>query len=45
MRVSLYGKNLTDEEYFDYAADVGGLDSAQWGGTPATWGVRVTYEY
>ena len=31
IRVSVYGKNLTDEEYFDYAADVGTLDSARWG--------------
>ena len=45
IRVSVYGKNLTDEEYFDYAADVGTLDSARWGGTPRTYGVRVAYKY
>ena len=45
IRLSVYGKNLTDEEYFDYAADVGTLDSARWGGTPRTYGVRVAYKY
>ena len=45
VRVSVYGKNLTDEEYFDYAADVGTLDSARWGGAPRTYGVRVSYQY
>ena len=45
IRVSVYGKNLTDEEYFDYAADVSTLDSARWGGTPRTYGVRVAYKY
>lgn len=43
LSVSVYGKNLTDEEYFDYAADVGTLDSARWGGTPVTYGVRLSY--
>ena len=45
IRVSVYGKNLSDEEYFDYAADVGALDSARWGGAPRTYGVRVAYTY
>ncbi|MGB2361117.1 MAG: TonB-dependent receptor, partial [Luminiphilus sp.] len=45
IRVSVYGKNLSDEEYFDYAADVGTLDSARWGGAPRTFGVRVAYTY
>ena len=45
IRVSVYGKNLSDEEYFDYAADVGTLDSARWGGAPRTYGVRVAYTY
>ena len=45
VRVSVYGKNLSDEEYFDYAADVGALDSARWGGAPRTYGVRVSYAY
>ena len=45
IRVSVYGKNLTDEEYFDYAADVSTLDSARWGGAPRTYGVRVAYKY
>ena len=45
IRVSVYGKNLSDEEYFDYAADVGALDSARWGGMPRTYGVRVSYTY
>ena len=45
IRVSIYGKNLTDEEYFDYAADVGTLDSARWGGAPRTYGLRVAYQY
>ena len=45
IRVSVYGTNLSDEEYFDYAADVGTLDSARWGGAPRTYGVRVAYTY
>lgn len=45
IKVSVYGTNLSDEEYFDYAADVGGLDSARWGGAPRTYGVRVAYTY
>jgi iron complex outermembrane receptor protein len=45
IKVSLFGKNLQDEEYFDYAANVATLDSARWGGTPRTYGVRLTYEY
>jgi iron complex outermembrane receptor protein len=45
IKVSVYGTNLSDEEYFDYAADVGTLDSARWGGAPRTYGVRVAYTY
>jgi len=43
--VSVFGKNLSDEEYFDYAADVGALDSARWGGTPVTYGARISYSF
>ena len=29
-RVSLYGRNVTDEEYFEFAANVGGIDCLGW---------------
>ncbi|GIX29760.1 MAG: TonB-dependent receptor [Porticoccaceae bacterium] len=45
VEVSVFGKNLTDEEFFDYAANVATLDSARWGGFPRLYGVKFTYRY
>ena len=42
--VSLFGRNLADEEYFDFALD-NALTTQTWGGAPRTFGVRVTYRY
>jgi iron complex outermembrane receptor protein len=39
-QVSLWGKNLTDEEYIDFAADVGTLGSWVFGGEPRRYGVE-----
>jgi outer membrane receptor protein involved in Fe transport len=39
-QVSLFGKNLTDEEYIDFAADVGTLGSWVFGGEPRRYGVE-----
>ena len=43
MRVSLYGKNLTDEEYTNFA--LGGLNALWAIAPPMTYGVEFTYEY
>jgi len=43
MRVSLYGKNLTDEEYTNFA--LGGLNSLWAIAPPLTYGLEFTYEY
>lgn len=43
--VSLWGKNLTDEEYIDFAADVGTLGSWVFGGEPRRYGVEVRYKH
>jgi iron complex outermembrane receptor protein len=45
IKVSLFGKNLDGEEYFDYAANVASFDSARWGGVPRTYGLRISYDY
>ncbi len=42
--VSLFGRNLADEEYFDFALD-NALTTQTWGGMPRTVGVRLTYNY
>jgi iron complex outermembrane receptor protein len=42
--VSLFGRNLADEEYFDFALD-NALTTQTWGGMPRTYGVRLTYSY
>lgn len=43
LRVVVFGKNLADEEYFDFAL-FNALTTQTWGGAPRTWGVRVSYE-
>jgi iron complex outermembrane receptor protein len=42
--VSLFGRNLADEDYFDFALD-NALTTQTWGGTPRTFGVRISYSY
>lgn len=44
LQVSLFGRNLADEEYFDFALD-NALTTQTWGGMPRTFGVRLTYSY
>ncbi|MEZ5459423.1 MAG: TonB-dependent receptor [Steroidobacteraceae bacterium] len=44
LQVSLFGRNLADEEYFDFALD-NALTTQTWGGVPRTFGVRLTYSY
>lgn len=46
LRVSAWGKNLTDEEYREWGIDFGSLGYAgnTWG-TPRTYGIDVVYEY
>jgi iron complex outermembrane recepter protein len=39
-QLSLWGKNLTDEEYIDFAADVGTLGSWVFGGEPRRYGIE-----
>jgi iron complex outermembrane receptor protein len=46
LRVSLWGKNLTDEEYREWGIDFGSLGFAgNTFGTPRTYGIDVVYEY
>jgi iron complex outermembrane receptor protein len=46
LRVSLWGKNLTDEEYINWGIDFGALG---WAGAvygePRTYGLDVVYSY
>ena len=42
-RVSLYGRNVTDEDYFEFAANVGGIDTVVWGGAPQRFGLEVAF--
>lgn len=46
MRVTLFGENLTDDDYPVYSINFGalGLVSEQYG-APRTWGVELAYEY
>ena len=46
MRVSLWGNNLTDDDYPVYSINFGslGLVTEQYG-APRTWGLDLTYEY
>jgi iron complex outermembrane receptor protein len=46
LRLSLWGKNLTDEEYRNWGIDFGSLGFAgDVYGTPRTYGVDVVYTY
>ena len=42
LKVTVFGKNVTDELYHDFALD-NALTSATWGGAPDTYGVRISY--
>jgi iron complex outermembrane receptor protein len=42
LRVMLFGRNLADEKYFDFAL-FNTLTTVTWGGAPRTWGLRVSY--
>lgn len=42
LRVMLFGKNLAEEDYFDFAL-FNTLTTQTWGGTPRTWGLRISY--
>ena len=47
LRVSLWGKNLTDEDYSSYGINFGkdlGLKTENYG-DPRTYGVEVAYEF
>jgi iron complex outermembrane recepter protein len=44
-QVSVWGKNLTDEEYIDFAADVGTLGSWVFGGEPRRYGVEFRMNF
>ena len=44
--VALYGKNLSDEAYFNFGFDNTSIGSkTMWLSPPRTWGVRATYEF
>ena len=46
LRVSLWGKNLTDEEYREYGIDFGSLGFAgNVYGEPRTYGLDLVYRY
>ena len=43
-KVSVFGRNLADEEFFDFALD-NALTTLTWGGMPRNFGVRFSYSY
>lgn len=44
LRVAMWGRNLTDEEYIVHGANVGFYTGYTWG-TPRTYGLDLTWEY
>lgn len=44
-KVSLFGKNLANEEYAYWGSTLGALGDNRFVGAPRTWGVRVSYDY
>lgn len=44
LKLTLFGKNITDEEYHDFALD-NSLTRLTWGGTPSTYGVKAAYSF
>jgi outer membrane receptor protein involved in Fe transport len=46
LRASLWGRNLTDDDYPTFGINYGGLGPiAEQYGAPRMWGIDVTYEY
>jgi iron complex outermembrane receptor protein len=45
LRLSLWGKNLTDEEYVTYGVPLTGVGAVKIFGTPRTYGFDVTYQF
>lgn len=46
LKLALYGKNLTDEVYFNFGFDNSSIGSkTMWLSPPRTWGVQLTYEF
>lgn len=46
LSVALYGKNITDEVYFNFGFDNTSIGSkTMWLSPPRTWGVRVSYDF
>ncbi len=41
-RVTLFGKNLAEKDYYDFAL-FNSLTTQTWGGSPRTWGLRISY--
>lgn len=44
LKLTLFGKNIGDEEYHDFALD-NALTTQTWGGTPSTYGVKAAYSF
>jgi len=44
-KVSLFGKNLTKEEYSIWGSTLGALGANRFIGAPLTWGVRIGYDF
>lgn len=44
-KVSLFGKNLANEEYAYWGSTLGALGDNRFVGAPRTWGLRLSYEY
>ena len=45
LRLSLYGRNLTDEDGWAHGLNVSGLWAYASARAPRTWGVEVTYDF
>ena len=45
LRVTAFGKNLTGARYFDLGGHIGALTTVAVGGTPRTWGMRLSWDY
>ncbi|MBL4803047.1 MAG: TonB-dependent receptor [Emcibacter sp.] len=45
LRLSVWGKNLTDEEYVFYGFPLSGVGAVRVFGTPRTYGIDLTYEF
>ena len=44
-RISLYGRNIGNEDYFEFAANVGTIDTVTWGGAPERFGIEFGFEF